>query len=137
METARYDYTYDDYGNRKTKTDINGIVTYYDYDVNNRLTSERYSQNSVIYETGYGYDDNGNLTVAVKNETKPFDSGVTGSVDAIFLEDDTQGRMTFYRYDGLDRLRSMQSADTEAIYTYDYKGLRKSKTVYGETITHI
>jgi RHS repeat-associated protein len=55
--TTTIDYTYDAVGNRLTKT-IDGLVTIdYEYDVNDRLTSEG--------TTTYLYDDNGNVVSKV------------------------------------------------------------------------
>jgi len=101
------------------------------------LKTEIYTQADVNYETRYGYDNNGNLTVTYKSETKPYDPLVTGSVSVIFLEEDTLGLMTFYRYDGFNRLTAVNTSQTDALYAYSYDGLRKSKTVNGVTTAHI
>ena len=101
------------------------------------MKTEIYTQADVNYETRYGYDNNGNLTVTYKSETKPYDPLVTGSVSVIFLEEDTLGLMTFYRYDGFNRLTAVNTSQTDALYAYSYDGLRKSKTVNGVTTAHI
>ncbi len=65
--TKVIEYTYDAFGNRLTKTD-DGVTTVYEYDKNNRLTSDG------TYT--YSYDNNGNTlskTSATDSETYSYD----------------------------------------------------------------
>jgi RHS repeat-associated protein len=96
-------YTYDDFGNRLSKTDTAGTTTY-GYDANDRLLSESGPAFDVVYDN----DDNGNMV------------SKTVGVDA-----------TIYLYDQENRLIGV-TAPTETIgYAYDADGIRIAKNVDG------
>ena len=110
-------YTYDQVGNRLTKTDSLEGTTNYSYDINDRLQSKTLSQNgTVIDTTTYSYDDNGNLIEQVKNGTET----------------------TTYTWNDDDRLVGVTTAEGNSVtYEYDDSGIRVSSTVDGETTDYL
>ena len=114
-------YEYDDYSNRSQKT-VSGeedYVTTYNYSSNGHYTGllqkESKKTGDVVRDTVYTYDANGNQLT--KNDP---DDG---------LQTNT--------YDGLNELIGVQNGEMTASYTYGYDGLRRTKTVNGETTTHV
>ena len=107
-------YTFDDNGNRLTKTftDSEGIVTVtsYEYDKANRLTKSTEGEVATVYS----YDKAGNL-----------------------LNKTTGEKTVTHSYDLLGRLISYTDGETVASYDYYTSNMRRSKTVNGETTTHI
>ena len=99
-------YTYDDVGNRLTKT-VDGVVTSYDYDNNNRLTSETTSGDTITY----GYDNNGN------------------QIQKLSATEDIA-----YGYNYENRLVSVDDNASLILYQYDVDGIKTRKTVDG-TVT--
>lgn len=97
-------YTYDSFGNRSSKTDSAGQVTYI-YDHNDRLVIEIGSG----YTYTYSYDNNGNRTE--KDD------------DTISID---------YTFDYDNRLVSVNKAASSITYMYDIDGLRISQEVEGE-----
>jgi RHS repeat-associated protein len=98
-------YTYDNSGNRLTKT-LNGQTTTYTYDVLNRLTADGSSF--------YQYDARGNLISLV-----PSGGGAPS---------------TTYSYDAADRLTSATlQGGASATFAYDGDGHRIQQTVNGQT----
>ncbi|MCP4135855.1 MAG: sugar-binding protein, partial [bacterium] len=96
-------YSYDDFGNRLTKTDSSGTVTY-SYDDNDRLETETGNGFSVTYT----YDDNGN--------TRTKDDGTD---------------IVTYGYNYEDRLVSVVTPQSSVGYAYDYDGIRVRSTTDG------
>ena len=114
-------YEYDDYSNRSQMT-VSGeedYVTTYNYSSNGHYTGllqkESKKTGDVVRDTVYTYDANGNQLT--KNDP---DDG---------LQTNT--------YDGLNELIGVQNGEMTASYTYGYDGLRRTKTVNGETTTHV
>lgn len=103
-------YTYDDFGNRLTKTDNTGTTTYL-YDDNDRLVSETSPAGLITYT----YDNNGNLTVRNDN-----------------------GQVTTHAYDFDDRLIRVDTAGGDVIeYAYDHDGRRVSRTLNGVVTNYL
>ena len=114
-------YTYDNRGNRLTKSS-NGSITRYEYDANNRLTCESGENGSISYY----YDNNGNTIV--KNMPILTDEGTPSiSMSA------TEMNFTYYEYDPLNRLKKISADGQDISYTYGVNNLRKTKTVNGLT----
>jgi RHS repeat-associated protein len=90
-------YTYDFVGNRQTKT-INGVMTTYAYDGNDRLLNEKVGSNVTAT---YDYDNNGSTTQKVEN-------GVT----------------TTYVWNDEKRLVSATVGTTQVEYVYNDQGIR-------------
>ena len=98
--------------NKTSRTDSNGSVTQYGYDLRNRLLSVTYSGRTSDNRT-YGYDFAGNLT----SVTEP---GKNGLADV------------GYTYDALNRQITETSGSATHTYTYDLAGNRL-KAIYGGT----
>ncbi len=107
---STYNYTYDAAGNQKSKQDSNGI-TYYDYDMDNRLSQVEEPGGKVTF---YTYDAAGNR---MSEEVK---YGLVVS-------------KTVYSYDNCGRLVTTGTLDDTVIkYQYDGNGNLVSKSI--ETI---
>lgn len=109
-------YTYDAVGNLDTVTYPNGLLTDYDYNTVNQLTTvtTRNAENTVISSYTYGLD-------------------ATGRRDTIT---EHSGRFTQYQYDDLYRLTNETITDAvngnySATYKYDWAGNRTYETVNG------
>ncbi|WP_426775128.1 RHS repeat domain-containing protein [Lusitaniella coriacea] len=103
-------YTYDDVGNRLSKT-VNGVTTTYTYDENDRLRTEVSGGDTIVYD----YDDNGNLTERKEN----------GVVTATYVWDD-QNRM----------VQAQTDAGT-VTYKYDDDNIRVSETTASGTKSYV
>ncbi len=122
------EYTYDDAGNRLTKTTTSGetvVVTNYTYDEQNRLT-QSVTGNATTY---YGYDNNGNQ---ISEWTRI--ANVSESADGVNLSlqgEATDDLLTFYEYDIFDRLVKIEQGEDviENVYTAD--GKKISRTTNG------
>ncbi|MFH2046861.1 MAG: RHS repeat-associated core domain-containing protein [Pseudomonadota bacterium] len=93
-------YTYDDFGNRLTKTDADGTISY-TYDANDRMLSEAGPTSIATYT----YDDNGNTL------------SKTEGVDT-----------TLYSYDFENRLVGVNTPAGATAYRYDSDGIRVEKS---------
>ena len=102
-------YTYGEVGNRLSKTE-DGIVTSYNYDNNDRLTTE----NLQLETCNYSYDDNGN-TLSKVNPTENI----------------------AYTYDYNNRLISVEDGTDVIEYAYDTDGMRVRKSVNGDVINYL
>ncbi len=128
------EYTYDDAGNRLSKTTTSGetvVVTNYTYDEQNRLT-QSVTGNATTY---YGYDNNGNQ---ISEWTRIASvSEATDGVNLGLQSDATDDLLTLYAYDAFDRLVKIeQGADViENAYTADGKKL--SRTTNGEVTYYV
>ncbi len=103
-------YTYDLFGNRKTRDDNQTGLTTYQYDGNDRLVTE--VSNGVV--TNYTYDGNGNTLQA--------DSGAQGRIDYVWSAEN--------RLLGVTRRKADGSTQVVA-YQYDAYGIRVSQTIDG------
>ncbi|WP_124328361.1 RHS repeat domain-containing protein [Desulfonema ishimotonii] len=103
-------YTYDDFGNRLTKTDASGTTGYH-YDGNDRLYQEDRPDGTTV---SYGYDDNGNTL--------------------------TKGDGTYttvYSWDAENRLISVDDGVSVAEYEYDADGIRVSAETDGNVTEYL
>lgn len=151
-------WTYDDAGNLSTKTDYQGKVTSFQYDSGNRLVAEQnpdFLQVSYHYDpagrlidrllsngaaTIYQYDADGRLS-NLKNATasgtlisnRTFQRDAIGNI--LQRSDTVNGKTLDYTYDGLFRLKTVNSTTTtdNRSYTYDAVGNRKTATQNGTT----
>jgi RHS repeat-associated protein len=132
----RVQYTYDNNGNVKTRTDAGGRTTRYDYDAQNRLYSvtapdtgvtvyHRDAEGNIDYvqdprglKTTYTYNGFGQ----VLTQTSP-DSGQTiytyDTAGRLATESKANGLVITYGWDALDRLRSRTSGGVTETYNYD------------------
>ncbi len=93
------DFTYDAVGNRLTQ-DVDGVVTTYSYDMNDRLDTE--TTGAIV--TTYAYDDNGNT-----------------------LNRDDGSTTTTYAYDFENRMTSQTVGLDTTTYAYDVDNIRQSQ----------
>jgi RHS repeat-associated protein len=92
-------YTYDNVGNRQTKT-VNGVTTTYEYDANDRLRTEKVGSNVTAT---YDYDNNGSTLTKTEN-----------------------GVLTTYVWNDEKRLVSATVGTTQVEYIYNDQGIRVS-----------
>ncbi len=97
-------YTYDNVGNRLTKT-VNGVTTTYEYDGNDRLQNEKVGANITVT---YNYDNNGNT-----------------------IWKDENGVITTYVWNDEKRLVSATIGTTQVEYGYNDQGIRVSSKQNG------
>lgn len=102
-------YTYDAVGNRLTKT-VDGAITSYDYDINNRLSTETTPTDTITYS----YDDNGNQT-----------------------KKQSAAENIIYGYDYENRLVSVDDGASLILYDYDVDGIKTRKTVDGAVTKYL
>lgn len=122
--------TYDGVGNLLSETDANGHTTTYGYDALNRRIK---ATDAIGCVTLFGYDLIG----------LPFCANCTGptlSSSLITQQTDGNGKVTYFAYDGLDRLTKQIRKQTDTLptidgddavtsYTYDPNGNRLTMTV--------
>ncbi|SEF64252.1 RHS repeat-associated core domain-containing protein [Eubacterium ruminantium] len=110
---TKIEYTYDQVGNRFSKT-IDDTTTEYTYNSLNQLTYEKTVNGSgtrtTISETTYSYDANGNM-----------------------ISKTTDGNLSEYYYDLFNRMIGFSDGSSEYSYTYDAEGVRRSKTCLSHT----
>ena len=102
-------YTYDNVGNRLSKTDSTG-TTDYTYDANNRLASETGPSGTITYT----YDSNGNQ-----------------------IQKQSASETVTYGYDYENRLISIDDGTSLVLYQYDADGIRTRKTVDGVATSYL
>jgi len=125
------EYSYDQYSNRSSLT-VSGSENYavdYVYDLNNRLTLEEKIEGSTYTTSSYFYDHNGNLFSKTSETLAPSSSSSSVSFEGTGTE--------FYSYNSFNQLIRI-NIDNDLI-SYDYRpdGLRYSKTIDNDTITHL
>ena len=143
-QTTIKDYTFDFAGNRKTMAvAVTGgaapesYTTSYQYDKNNRLLTEKKLSGATTHETEYYYDPNGNQVSKLTNSFSPAGNGQAEV--GIFILGETSSssfEAELRTYDAFNRLVGVDS-DVSAVYAYRPDGLRLSKTVNGQTTSHI
>ena len=135
-------YTYDDYGNRASKSTGNDLdvfgTTQYTYDKNNRLISEFASDGSDNNSSSYyNYDARGNQISAITNQFAPSSQGDT----VVSLDGVPESKVVLNQFDPLNRLTTADitqgGVNTVATYLYDGNNLRQSKTVDNVTTQHL
>ncbi|MGB8453092.1 MAG: hypothetical protein WCD89_12285, partial [Anaerocolumna sp.] len=140
-------YTYDLYGNPLTKTLPDGGISSYEYDVMNRVTKEYFQDSAdagkvllktyaytilsdkktQTAETGYLNERETAVTTYVNDyagrqvkQTNP-DGGILSTVyntnGTVSTRTDTRGKITYYRYDGLNRLTEQWTPFGDGKYT--------------------
>ncbi|MEZ4961995.1 MAG: RHS repeat-associated core domain-containing protein [Saprospiraceae bacterium] len=126
---SSFSYTYDDYGNRVSMTDLNGVHSY-NYDGEHRLTNVVYADGTT---EAYAYDDAGNRISLEDNGnviTYSYNAGnqiqSSGSTSYTFdLNGNMTGKMengqlTGFDYDGRNRLVQITFPDeTNNKFLYD------------------
>jgi len=128
-------FTYDELGNRETRT-LNDETTDYTYDEPaNRLSGLSGAETGV-----FTYDDAGRLETEVRRGpgeifSDGFESGDTGAWD----EGGAIAAATLiYTFNAADQLTRVERAgQTLGDYTFDGDGLRVSKTVDGQTVYYL
>ena len=141
-----YEYTYDNNGNIKTVKDNNtNVTTTYTYDKLNRLIGSSTSNGK---SATYTYDKASNIvskttTVNGTTTTKNYTYESSGWKDLLKSYDgqsivyDAIGNPTTYRGKSLTwNGRQLMTYGTNASYSYNAEGIRKSKTVSGATTTY-
>jgi RHS repeat-associated protein len=119
--------TYDPVGNVTSTTDADGHTTTYTYDALNRQVTKTDAVSSV---TTWAYDSTGPCAGC---------TGPTKGSSLVTKQTDGDGKVIYYKYDGLDRLirevhKQGSTADTETpndavtVYTYDAVGNRLTLT---------
>jgi RHS repeat-associated protein len=103
----------------------NPYTTVYVYDANNRLLSTTKTTESGEYVTAYTYDANGAQLSRI------------GSTPPELLTLTTQPETEIDTYNARGQLVSAYLAGQNVVYTYRPDGLRATKTVEGETVTHV
>lgn len=152
--TTVMSFTYDAVGNRKQRTDYNGVLTTYDYDAVNRLKIINYPDTTTV---NYTYDKLSRLQTATnENGVVNFDynkmNRMTSVTDvfgqAVDYNYDLNGNRTklsldgtvteTYRYDAIDRLtKILDAASATFNFTYDSTSkLTSLKAPNGVTATY-
>ncbi|WP_113672759.1 RHS repeat domain-containing protein [Vallitalea guaymasensis] len=126
------DYTFDDYGNIKTKQN-NGVTTTYTYDKNCRVLTETINESNKTTKKIYTYDPNGNQ-LSVTTETYTTNDNPTDKYQLVITgqESGASAEVTFNTYNLLNQLIKVYNKDKTAKYTYDHDGLRIKKEVNNE-----
>lgn len=140
-------YTYYANGNMHTKTDRNGEVATYVYDIHGRLKSRTIGSETISYT----YDDNGNqltMTDATGTTTRTYDElnratsktvpsigesiyvyNITAGITAGYIKEtstDPKGNTVAKVYDKAGRLAFVTSVGGTTTYEYYHNGNRKS-----------
>lgn len=137
-------YSYDKAGNREKQSlikDGNIIsTTIYNYNEQNRLTSNTTSSEGIEETTPYTYDNNGNLLYKGKEIVEPDNASSTETFLASISgenENELSKDITFYEYDDLNRLIKAEVGGQTSLYKYNAEGLRVEKTVEGITTKYL
>ncbi len=137
--TDVFGYTYDAYGNRAGKTAQGASeTTAYTYNANNQLLKEAITHGTEwMSSTQYTYDANGNQISKLTQKMGNASGEETVQMGTLGEEEPAAPGIAFYTYNGFGEMTGIQEGGTTAFYTYSPDGLRVSKTVNGETTTHI
>ncbi len=127
-------YTYDDAGNRLSKTSTNddvSVVTNYTYDEQNRLIKTVTGDTT----TYYGYDNNGNqISEWARISNKHIGNN---RVELSKPSHSTDGLMTLYEYDAFDRLIKIEQGSDVIENAYTADGKKLSRTTNGEVTYYV
>ena len=134
--TKSFDYTYDNVGNRLTRTVDSIDIHDYTYDNIYQLTDVAYPDTSTV---NYNYDALGNRISVINGGTTNYifnNVNQYTSVAGVSLTYDDNGNLTAdgtnsYIYDSQNRVISALTPAHTVSYEYDYSGRRISKTVDG------
>jgi RHS repeat-associated protein len=113
--TAVMSFTYDAAGNRKHRTDYNGVLTSYDYDALNRLKTINYPDATTV---NYTYDKLSRLQTATNvHGTVDFDYNKMNQLTSVT---DVFAEVINYHYDDNgNRTKLLLNGATSATYRYD------------------
>ncbi len=141
---ARFTFSYDEVGNRKTIFDSNGASTTYTYDAKNRLTQDA-TAGTNAHTYNYSYDaTNNRLTSNETGVVSTFNydaaSRLTTSTNGTLVTTytfDANGNQTIVAvqgsspvtmaYDKENRMTEYNDAGTRTTYTYSGDGLKRSE----------
>jgi RHS repeat-associated protein len=145
--TQRSETSYDAIGRVKETKDFNGDVIKYGYDPQNQLVSKQFlgegnrietyntaadARSRTITDargtTSYAYDEQGRMSSKTEPDGKQISYTydlVTGKIASVTTPSGT----TQYRYNGLNQLAKVISAEGETNYTYNTVGNLKTKTL--------
>ena len=128
--TAVMSFTYDVVGNRKQRTDYNGVLTTYDYDALNRLKTINYPDTTSV---SYTYDKLSRLqTGANENGSIDFDYN---KMNRLIGVTDVFGQLIDYSYDANgNRTKLSLNSATLATYRYDVMD-RLTKIIDGSSLS--
>ena len=143
---AKFDYTYDDIGNRLSKAAVGAAVPAaqtetYQYDAIDQLTNVAYG---TARTTAFNYDATGNRTT-VTDSASLIPASYTANnlnqytaIDAATPAYDANGNLIgneswTYAYDASNRLLSASNAATSLSFTYDSRNRQASRTIDGVT----
>lgn len=139
----RYSYSYSYYDNGNISSIISTSVSEnFGYDSDGRLTSWYYNNNGNITQESYQYDPagnlltKGNLVFSYNNANQITNAGFTYDNNGN-LTSDGNFNYTYNSENQLTQVKRVSDASLVAEYTYDYNGLRKSKTVNGVTTNFV
>jgi len=141
-----FTYSYDDVGNRKTKTDNSGIASY-TYDTLNRLVQATNPIPTNPLES-FTYADVGNRTDSNQNGASNFNDANQLEDDANFTyqydnngnriqKTDASLQSTVYEYDAENKLIRVASLDKTVNYKYDGLRRRVEKEVTETAVTTV
>ena len=146
-------YQYDAYGNlivREEEDAGQKLIRHYVYNENNQLLQEKlYEGNNIAddraYNYAYTYDANGNQRYRTVQTTSPYADSTAESINISIIGESVEqygyyGNNTTveeFTYNGFGQMTGAIVDDKTAEYAYSPDGLRISKTVNGETTTHI
>jgi RHS repeat-associated protein len=132
-------YTYDNVGNRQTKT-VNGVTTTYEYDANDRLRNEKVGANTTVT---YDYDNNGSSTQKVENgvtttyvwnDEKYLVSATVGTTQVEYLYND-QGIRVSSKQNGIETRYLLDEGMTaNVLEEYAPNGTVQASYVYGNDL---
>lgn len=143
----RITYNYDNNGNLKTRTDLNGTTgrsTNYDYDQQNRLikvTAPDGGMTLIAYDaegqiasvtdprgipTSYLYNGLGQVTKRISRDTGTTDY-VYDSAGRLYSEQRANGAVITYGWDALDRPTTRTSGGASQTFTYDQGAYGKGR----------
>ncbi|MCK4251755.1 hypothetical protein KAX97_09915 [candidate division WOR-3 bacterium] len=113
-------YTYENNGNLRTRTDANGNTTTYTYDYANRLQQMVYNGGSE-YDVTYIYDNADNVRrITTHQVVKRYGYDAMNRVTGDTLQIDGQEFRVYYDYDGNGNLEYITYPDETVVqYTYD------------------
>ncbi len=125
-------YTYDDMGNKTSKTDAFGSQEFWTYNANNKILSYT---NEIGAITRYEYDANGNNNRIIEAADSPEERYILQGFDQNNLINSISryGKTTVFQYDTLGNTRLIVGpANDSTIMTYDSLGRLVDKNIVGK-----
>ena len=128
------EYTYDGMSRLIEVTKNNTKTTSYEFDGYNNIIKEYELFGGITNTKIYQYDANNRLILKDDNrEIEQYTYDNEGNMTEKAMGIGSQMTKSYYSYDGYNRLSEFVSDTDIAQYTYDVTGMRKTKTVNGET----